>query len=138
MGHSFTYEFQTLDGRQTIPLKPQGENIELTNDNKREFVRLLCQKKLIGEIEEQIKAFKKGFHLLIPEKALQYMSPADLEHLIAGDQTFDLAEWKDFMRYSKLSSKDELAVWLWEILESFSNEELGQFLYFVTGKSTER
>lgn len=134
LGETFTYQVETLDGRVMVPLKPGGENIDLTNENKREFVRLLCQRKLTEEIKDQIKAFKKGFHLLIPEKALELMGPGDLEYLIAGEQVFDIVEWREYMVYEGgLNEKDELVTWFWEILSIFSNEELSQYLYFVTG-----
>ena len=133
LGQNFTYEFETLDGRVTLPMNPNGENIELTDENKREFVRLMCQRKLIEEIKEQITAFKKGFHLLIPEKALALLSPSDLEYIVAGEQVYDLADWKRYTNYEKITRNDDLAKWFWEILESFNNEELSQYLYFVTG-----
>ena len=133
LGLNFTYEFETLDGRVTLPMNPNGENIELTDENKREFVRLMCQRKLIEEIQEQITAFKKGFHLLIPEKAMSLLSPSDLEYIVAGEQVYDLADWKRYTNYEKITRNDDLAKWFWEILESFNNEELSQYLYFVTG-----
>ena len=133
LGQTFTYEFESLEGRVLLPLKPNGDNIELTDDNKREFVRLMCQRKLTEEIKDQIKAFKKGFHNLIPEKALGLLSPSDLEHIVAGEQDYDLVEWKEYAKYEHLPKSHELSQWFWEILESFTNEELNQFVYFLTG-----
>ena len=137
LGQNFTYEFETLEERISLPLKPNGENIEVTDENKREFVRLLCQKKLTDEIRDQIKAFKRGFHILIPEKALELMAPSDLEYIVAGEQVYDLVDWKENFRYgNKLSPTEDVSLWFWEILESFTNEELSQYLYFVTGKTS--
>mmetsp|Transcript_42651 Transcript_42651/g.49400 ORF Transcript_42651/g.49400 Transcript_42651/m.49400 type:complete len:162 (+) Transcript_42651:3-488(+) len=96
----------------------------------------MCQRKLTDEIKDQIQAFKKGFHILIPEKALELMGPGDLEYIIAGEQEYNLAQWRETMKYrEKITETDELVQWFWEILETFTNEELGQYLYFVTGSS---
>ena len=135
IGQNFTYEVETLEGRKTLPLKPNGENIELDDGNKREFVRLLCQKKLTDEIAAQLQAFKKGFNVILPDEALKMLSPSELEHVITGEQVFNVAEWKKTATYSGLTADSSQAIWFWEILESFNNVELSQYLYFVTGKT---
>lgn len=134
IGQYFTYEIETLGKRVVLPLKPGGESIELTDENKREFVRLICQRKLTDETGAQIRAFKKGFQVIMPDKALKLLGPSELEHVIAGEQVFNVADWKKNATYSGLTVDSDHAEWFWEILESFTNAELSHYLYFVTGK----
>ena len=39
---------------------PNGANIDVTEENKMDYVRLICEHKLIGLAKEQIEAFLKG------------------------------------------------------------------------------
>ena len=135
IGQNFTYEVEGLEGRITVPLKPDGANIELTDDNKREFVRLLCQRKMTDEIGAQIRAFKKGFRIEFPEESTRILSPGELEHIISGEQVFDVAVWKKTMKYDSLTKDDNQAKWFWEILESFDQAELSQYIHFVSGNT---
>jgi len=42
-------------------LIPDGYNIEVTNENKKEYVKKFCEAKMKGEAETQITGFVKGF-----------------------------------------------------------------------------
>ena len=59
---------------RVVDLKPNGRNIPVTNDNKREYVRLMCAHKLTHSVHKQIDAFKKGFYDIIP---FEYISMFD-------------------------------------------------------------
>jgi len=39
---------------QTVDLKPNGRNIPVTDDNKLEYVHLICLSKLTGSIRDQV------------------------------------------------------------------------------------
>lgn len=49
---------------KTLPLKPNGENIPVTQDNKKEYVDLYCQYVLNESIKKRFHAFKQGFDLV--------------------------------------------------------------------------
>jgi len=40
-----------------------------------------------------------------------------------------------YSRYREISAENEQVKWLWDILASFSKEELASFLRFVSGRS---
>ena len=57
---NFSYERNNFGVITVKNLKKNGENIPVTNENKQEYVNLICQAKLADEIKPQIEAFLKG------------------------------------------------------------------------------
>jgi len=130
---SFVYE-NTLFGRKiTQELVPNGYETPITIDTKQDFVRKLTEFKMQKEIKQELEAFLKGFHLIIPSSWLILFSPSDLQGLISGDAELDVKEMKLHAQYSGYTQDSQLVKWLWEILEEFSQKELATFLFFVSG-----
>lgn len=50
-----------------MPLKEGGETIYVTQENKREFVQLSAQYRLLSSIEKQIENLLSGFYEIIPK-----------------------------------------------------------------------
>ena len=75
-------------------LKPNGQNIPVTNENKAEYIRLFCQEKMANSIKDQIKAFLEGLNDIIPKELLGIFDHRELEMMISGlpeiDRTFKL------------------------------------------------
>ena len=61
----------------------------MTNENKIEYITLLCKHKMIHSIEDQIKAFLEGFFSIIPLKMVQIFNHWEIELLIAGYPDLD-------------------------------------------------
>ena len=66
-------------------LKPNGRNIPIVEENKREYVQLACQMKMTSSIRAQIKSFLEGFYEIIPKKLISIFNEQELELLISGD-----------------------------------------------------
>ena len=79
---------------QTIELKPDGANILITEENKKEYAKLLCYYEMTKYIQPQIAAFKSGFNEIIPQEAIQIFSPRELELLISGLPVIDGKEYR--------------------------------------------
>ena len=61
----------------------------MNEKNKKEYIKAYCYSILSLQIEDQIKAFKKGFHEIIPKEALVNINESELGFLLAGAQTID-------------------------------------------------
>lgn len=59
-GHVFTYD-----------LKPMGSEIQLTNENRSEFVNLYTKFILDTSVQKQFEAFKEGFLLVCQDSAIK-------------------------------------------------------------------
>ena len=129
----FTHETEVLGERMTLELLEGGFDTILTETNKKDYVKKVCEERMTKEIEQSIKAFLKGFRLIIPRKFLSHLSTSELEILIAGASSIDLEDMKKHAVYNGYNASSQIEKWLWEILEEFKQEELAAFLFFVSG-----
>ncbi|MGH0140167.1 UNVERIFIED_CONTAM: hypothetical protein FKN15_070494 [Acipenser sinensis] len=80
-------------------LKPNGGNILVTEDNKKEYVHLVCQMKMTGAIRKQLAAFLEGFYEIIPKRLISIFTEQELELLISGLPTIDIDDLKANTEY---------------------------------------
>jgi len=130
---TFTYESKILGQYITKELVPGGYDLIVDDENKKDFVKRICKTKMRDEIGEELAAFTRGFHLIIPPEYLSFFSPSELQILIAGVPTIDVNELKTSSTYNSCSLSDPVIQWLWEIVAEFSQKELASFVFFITG-----
>jgi len=56
----------------------------VTEENKQEYVKLICYAKMAKSIKEQIEHFLEGFHELIPPYLVRIFDSHELELMISG------------------------------------------------------
>lgn len=142
-------------------LKPGGTDIEVTEENKREYVQLLTDFRFSKNIEDQMNAFITGFNSIIPqhlirifdEKEIEVCSrlhtlhwqpsmPSDLlpcssaQLLIGGLAEIDVSDWKANTEYRNgYHATHPQVLMFWEVVETWDNELRARMLQFVTGTS---
>ena len=84
LDQTFSIEDEQFGETKTIDLKPGGQEIQLTNENKREYVELVTEWKIVKRVEEQFNAFITGFNELIPADLVNLFYERELELLIGG------------------------------------------------------
>ena len=82
-------------------LKANGRNIPVTEENKKEYVKLICQQKMTGSIRKQIESFLEGFYEIIPKRLISIFDEQEVELLISGLPTIDLDDLKANTEYHK-------------------------------------
>lgn len=132
---TFSMDFERFGQTETIDIKPDGRNIIVTDDNKHEYVQLMCQEKLVGSVQDQLRAFLKGFYDIIPQKLISIFDEHELELLISGLPNIDIDDLKTHTEYQKYNSNSLQIQWFWRALKSFDQAERAKFLQFVTGTS---
>ena len=70
-------------------MKENGEDIIVTNENKREYVELLVNFKFVNRVKPQMDAFLEGFHDVVPEGEITIFDSAELELLMCGLGMYD-------------------------------------------------
>ena len=80
-------------------LKENGQQIAVTEANKREYVQLACQMKMTESIKSQIKSFLDGFYEIIPKHLISIFNEQELELLISGLPTIDIDDLKANTEY---------------------------------------
>uniref|UniRef100_A0A8R1IB69 HECT-type E3 ubiquitin transferase n=1 Tax=Caenorhabditis japonica TaxID=281687 RepID=A0A8R1IB69_CAEJA len=132
---TFSTEVEEFGVRSVRDLKPNGRKIEVTDANKDEYVKLVCQMKMTGSIRQQLDAFLTGFYEIIPKDLISMFNEQELELLISGLPTVDIDDMAantDYKGYQKTSTHIQ---WFWRALRSFEKEDKAKFLQFVTGTS---
>merc|ERR1719192_667364 len=137
LGYDLTFsgeirEFGVLEVRDLIP---NGRNVQVTEDNKMDYVRLVCQMKMTGAIRKQLSAFLEGFYNIIPRRLISIFNEQELELLVSGLPVIDIDDLKAHSEYHKYQSNSLQIVWFWRALRSFDQTDKAKFLQFVTGSS---
>ena len=60
--------FQEFGVTEVRDLIPDGRNVLVTDVNKADYIRLVCQERMTGAIRKQLAAFLEGFYDIIPRR----------------------------------------------------------------------
>ncbi|KAF2809562.1 HECT-domain-containing protein [Mytilinidion resinicola] len=132
---TFSTEDERFGETVSIELKPGGEEIEVTNENKREYVDLITEWRIEKRVEEQFSAFVSGFHELIPADLVNVFDERELELLIGGIADIDVDDWKKHTDYRGYTENDEVIANFWKCIRSWDAEQKSRLLQFATGTS---
>ncbi|XP_067635584.1 E3 ubiquitin-protein ligase HUWE1-like [Eurosta solidaginis] len=102
---TFSTEIQEFGVTQVRDLIPNGRNIVVTEENKFEYVQLVCQLKMSGSIRQQLDAFLEGFYDIIPKHLISIFNEQELELLISGLPDIDIEDLRANTEYHKYTSK---------------------------------
>lgn len=119
----------------TIDLKEGGHEIDVTEDNKKEYVDLVTEYRISRRVKEQFEAFMSGFNELIPQELINVFDERELELLIGGMSEIDVDDWQKHTDYRGYNPSDEVVEWFWKIVRSWPAERKSRLLQFTTGTS---
>uniref|UniRef100_A0A671SF49 HECT-type E3 ubiquitin transferase n=1 Tax=Sinocyclocheilus anshuiensis TaxID=1608454 RepID=A0A671SF49_9TELE len=129
----FSVDKEILGEVTTHELKPDGGNIQVTEENKEEYIRLVAEWRLSRGVEEQTQAFLEGFNEVLPQQYLQYFDAKELEVMLCGMQEIDLGDWQRSTIYRHYARSSKQIVWFWQFVKEIDNEKRMRLLQFVTG-----
>jgi len=134
MGLTFTAEYESWGSKVVEELKDNGKDIDVTNDNKQEYIDLFVDFMISKSVQEKFSAFKKGFTKCCGGEILTMVEPEDLEMLICGSKILDFNELKKSTVYQDgFTAESEAVKYFWEVLEEFTEDEKRKLLSFCTG-----
>lgn len=90
-----SFHFKVIDKE----LKPGGADIEVTENNKKEYVDLMVQWRLSHDVQQQIDSMSKGLKEMIPLEYLRPFDAKELEWVIAGTPEINMEDWKANTQY---------------------------------------
>jgi len=131
---TFTHEVEIFGDRIVEELQDGGFDTYLNESNKKDYVKKVSEARMTKEIEEQLKAFLKGFRLILPRKCLAHLGTGELEIIISGTPKIDLDDMKKHIVLQGYTKNSQIVKWFWEILDEFNQEEVAAFLYFASGQ----
>ncbi|XP_070824389.1 itchy E3 ubiquitin protein ligase b [Chaetodon trifascialis] len=129
----FSVDKEILGEISTHELKPGGGDIQVTEENKEEYIRLVAEWRLSRGVEEQTQAFFEGFNEVLPQQYLQYFDAKELEVMLCGMQEIDLTDWQRNTIYRHYARSSKQIMWFWQFIKEMDNEKRMRLLQFVTG-----
>ncbi|XP_029077603.1 E3 ubiquitin-protein ligase SMURF1 isoform X4 [Monodon monoceros] len=135
LDHTFCVEHNAFGRILQHELKPNGRNVPVTEENKKEYVRLYVNWRFMRGIEAQFLALQKGFNELIPQHLLKPFDQKELELIIGGLDKIDLDDWKSNTRLKHCGADSNVVRWFWQAVETFDEERRARLLQFVTGST---
>ncbi|CAL1147923.1 unnamed protein product, partial [Cladocopium goreaui] len=131
----FCAESDELGQMKVVDLKPNGRSLPVTNENKYEYIQLMSEHKMTNSVRQQIDAFLKGLHEIVPPELLSLFDDKELELLISGLPDIDIEDLKANTEYHNYTPQSDQIQWFWKVLSEFSQEQRAWFLQFATGTS---
>lgn len=114
-------------------LIPNGDSVDVTNDNKKEYVRLVVRNTIMTSRRSNLDRIRRGFCLYTSiQPFLQLFTPFDLQVMLTGERHIVAADIISHLEFSPqvgIVTEQQLV----RYLSSISNEDLRAFLHFVTG-----
>ncbi|XP_055613233.1 E3 ubiquitin-protein ligase Nedd-4-like isoform X2 [Uranotaenia lowii] len=133
---TFCVDEETFGYTSQRELKPNGANIEVTNENKDEYIKSVIEWRFVARVKDQMQAFLEGFGQIVPLNLLKIFDENELELLMCGIQSIDVKDWKRNTLYKGDYYSNHVVIqWFWRAVLSFSNEMRARLLQFVTGTS---
>ncbi|XP_068107377.1 E3 ubiquitin-protein ligase NEDD4-like isoform X4 [Hyperolius riggenbachi] len=119
-----------------VDLKPNGSEMVVTNDNKREYIDLVIQWRFVNRVQKQMNAFLEGFTELIPIDLIKIFDENELELLMCGLGDVDVNDWRQHTLYKNSYCPNHPVIqWFWKAVLLMDAEKRIRLLQFVTGTS---
>ncbi|KAG8311112.1 putative E3 ubiquitin-protein ligase herc4 [Homalodisca vitripennis] len=116
------------------PLKPGGENVPVTQENKKEYVDLYVDFVLNASVERHFRAFRDAFHKVCGGRVLQLFHAHELMAVVVGNENYDWEILENNTIYKGgYSSSDPTIRMFWEVFHELPLTEKKKFMLFLTG-----
>jgi E3 ubiquitin-protein ligase HUWE1 len=132
---TFSAEVEEFGEMKNIDLIENGSNINVTNENKEEYIKLFTHQKMTTSIKSQLFNFLESFYLIIPQKLISIFNESELELLISGCPDIDIHDLEKNTEYTGYSKNDQVIRDFWKVLYKLNKEEKALLIQFVTGTS---
>ena len=135
----FVADIERYGQTMQVPLCPDGENIPVTNSNRRKFVDLYVRYLLEVQVVRQFEPFKRGFFTVCGGNALSLFRPEEIELLIRGsDEPLDIASLRavalcENWGVTNAADAEPVVHWFWESFETAGPKDQRKLLSFITG-----
>ncbi|KAK9891763.1 hypothetical protein WA026_016561 [Henosepilachna vigintioctopunctata] len=119
---------------KSIPLRPDGNNIPVTNSNKAEYVNLYVNYIFNESVKNQYNSFHDGFMRVCGGRVLKLFHSEELMSVVVGNENYDWHALEGAAEYKNgYTSSTQTIKWFWEVLHEMSLTDKKKFLLFLTG-----
>jgi len=137
LGLDFTIAVDDFGENRVELLKPDGDNIAVTNENRIEYIHLVADYKLNKQIKQQCNAFRAGLSDVIGLDWLRMFSSKELSTLISGaEHEISVSDLQAHTNYSGGYDINHPTISaFWQVVAGLDDEQKRSLLKFVTSCS---
>jgi len=129
-------QFTTMGPDNTeVELKEGGAQIEVTDENKDEFLELKANYVMHGRMAKERQALLNAFNEVVDLRDLTGVDPQELELMFSGTPDISVDDWEANTDYDQYEPNDRVIKWFWEVVKSWDHDKQATLLQFVTGSS---
>eukprot|EP01025_Chloroclados_australasicus_P025412 TRINITY_DN25382_c0_g1_i2.p1 TRINITY_DN25382_c0_g1~~TRINITY_DN25382_c0_g1_i2.p1 ORF type:complete len:386 (+),score=37.31 TRINITY_DN25382_c0_g1_i2:150-1160(+) len=132
---TFVAERDFFGRKEMVELKEGGSKVQVTEDNKWEYVNLVAKHIMTDAIKAQIEAYLEGFWDMVPKNLISIFNDKEVELLISGLPSIDIDDLRANTEYHGYTAASTVVQWFWEIVGELDQEDLARLVQFVTGTS---
>ncbi|KAF8976647.1 putative E3 ubiquitin-protein ligase [Entomortierella lignicola] len=130
---TFVGVYEAYGESREVPLIPGGENIPVTNLNKRDYVERYANFVMNTSISDQFESFRHGFYLVCGGHALSLFRPEEIEFLVRGSaEPLDIDQLRSVTVYEGFNDDHEVIRNFWSIFKEFEDKNQRRLLQFIT------
>jgi len=107
---TFSVKKRHLGDEFIMALIQNGQNIEVNDANKEEYVMKRAELELYSGIFEAIENIKNGFYFVVPFDVISHLTPEQLEQAICGIDIIDIEDWQLNTEYKSPFSENHKVI----------------------------
>eukprot|EP00126_Sphaerothecum_destruens_P006036 Sdes_comp19182_c0_seq1m9991 len=131
---TFQIDYDNFGEMLSHVLKPNGGEIFVTQETKKEYVDLYVEYIYDKSIRVQFDSFNKGFKTVTEGNALTLFRYEELELLVCGSKVLDFEALEKVTAYDGGYDRNTPVIrYFWEVVHSFTEEQKKLLLFFATG-----
>ncbi|XP_024985586.1 E3 ubiquitin-protein ligase UPL7 isoform X2 [Cynara cardunculus var. scolymus] len=133
----FTVTEELPGKRHVVELKAGGKDVNVTNDNKLQYIYAMADYKLNRQVLPLSNAFYRGLTDLISPSWLKLFNASEFNQLLSGgNHDIDVDDLRNNTRYTGGYTEGSRTVKLfWEVIREFEPKERCMLMKFVTSCS---
>ncbi|KAG9069298.1 putative E3 ubiquitin-protein ligase [Linnemannia hyalina] len=106
---NFVGSYEAYGENVEVPLIPNGDDIPVTNLNKRQYVERYANFIMNKSISDQFESFRRGFYLVCGGHALSLFRPEEIEFLVRGSaEPLDIDQLRSVTVYEGFNDDHEV------------------------------
>ncbi|CAK90182.1 unnamed protein product (macronuclear) [Paramecium tetraurelia] len=133
LGLTFNGTYKVWGENYFEDLKPNGFQINVTIENREEYIQLYIDWYLNKLVQKQFDLLKDGFKTVVDGDGIKLFSGEELQQLIIGLPTFDMKDLEASTKYDGYESDSEYIRYFWNCIHKLNVEMQKRFLFFCTG-----
>jgi hypothetical protein len=124
---TFSIEEKNFKLNNNINLIENGNNINVNNENKLEYIKLITKYKLISSIKNQLKYILNGIFEIIPKNYFKIFNENELELILCNNYiNLNVEDLINSTIYIGFNENDKFIKLFWKIINEFK-----KFLIFL-------